>query len=324
MDHMVALPSDGYTDFVCDLDWFIGGGQYAWRCDFDNDYCAEYENNTYMDYNASVNFTFRNASESVDFDSNVVEVPEAVLDVMRDSSGAENLSITIEGNATFTYVINNRSYDGLDCFNVFFTKAVQVPFSVNASFPVGGERKLFFLRAPILREQWFRNNHFDTVVLSQSPLHHAEISLDGNTSRDITLREFHNETDDYGLMRIYSNLTDGPFGEYRNLTRPTALQQDDHSFAFIYEFNHSYDGIGRHRLSLDVEDNFLGRGNYFDVLTSRALTHSGTTTEEGKPADDDARRSAAFQKQEITLVEVGLGFVALIIFLSFLNFWMPR
>jgi hypothetical protein len=325
MEHLVAIASEGYPDFICDLDWFQGGAGFAWRCDFDNDFCTEYENSTSMDYDATVNFTFRNISESVPFSSNVVDVPASVLDAMRDSTGAENLSISIEGNATFTYVINNRSYDGLDCFSVYFTRIAEVPFSVNASFPVAGENKLFFLRAPVLREQWFRNNHFDTIVLSQSPLYHAEIFLDGNTSKDITIREFHNDTDDYGLMRLYSNMTDSSsWSESRNLTMPTPLQQEDHGFAFIYEFNHSYDGIGRHALSLMVEDSFLGSGRYDDVLISRALSHGGTLTEESKPVDDNARRSAVFQKQEITLVEIGLGFVALIIFLSFLNFWMPR
>jgi hypothetical protein len=325
MDHVTSRPSEGYTDFICDLDWFMGGAQYAWRCDFEDDYCAEYENSTSMDYDADVTFTFRDVSESVDYSSNVVPVPEEVLEAMRDSTGAENLSISIEGNATFTYIINDRAYDGLDCYSVYLNHSAQVPISVNASFPVAGEGKLFFMRAPILREQWFRNNRFDMVVLSQAPLYQAQVFMDGNAARDVTLREFSNRTDGYGLMRIYSNLSEGDsWAEHRNLTCPTQLQAQRHGYAFIYEFNHSYDGIGRHALALEAEDSFLGKGRYEDVLISRALTYNGTLREDGGQVGDDARPSAAFRRQELSLVELGLGFVALIIFLSFLNFWIPR
>lgn len=325
MEHVLSRPSEGYPDFICDLDWFTGGAQYAWRCDFEDDYCAEYENGTSMGYDANVTFTFRDATETVGYSSNVVPVPEAVLEAMRNSTGAEDLRVSIEGNATFLYVINDRSYDGLDCYSVYYNYSASVPFSVNASFPVAGESKLLFMSAPILREQWFRNNRFDMVVLSQAPLYHAQVLMDGDISRDIALRGFYNETDGYGLMRIYSNLSEADsWIEYRNLTYPRQLQAQDHGYAFIYRFNHSYQGIGRHALALEVEDSFLDNASYHDVLISRALTYNGTSREDGGPIGDDARPSAAFRKQELTLLEMGLGFVALILFLSFLNVWVPR
>lgn len=324
-EHLTSLPSDGYPNFPCDRSWFDRGAEPAWRCDFDEDYCVEFENRTWMDYGAEVNFTFRNISESVPFSSNAVAVPENILEEMKTSSGSENLTVIIEGNATFTYQINDRGFEGDDCVSSYYEVSESVPFSVNATFTVAGGQKLFFLRAPVLREQWFRNNQFNTILLSQSPLYYAEIRMDGNQSWNFTIREFYNATGPYGLQLIISNMTEGEsWSEAKNGSTPIPLQEEDYSFAYIYEFNHSYSGIGKHNLSLHVNDSFLGTAQYKEILFSRMLSYNGTYTEEGSPADESARPSAGLQKQELSSVEIALGFVVLVLFLSFFYFWSPK
>ncbi|MBD3210487.1 hypothetical protein GF318_03850 [Candidatus Micrarchaeota archaeon] len=325
-DHLVAIPSDGYPDFVCDRGWFESGAQYAWRCDFDGDNCVEYESNTWVFYNGAVNFTFRNVSESVEFTSNEIEVPEAVLEEMETSSGRENLSVIIEGRVEFIYEINNRTF-GADCASNLSNHTGTVPFSVNASFPVAGDRKLFFLKSPVLREQWFRNNRFDAVVLSQSPLYYAEILFDGNQSRNFTIRDFYNTTGAYGLVEIHSNQTsETGFTEYMSQSSPFPLQREDYNYTFIYEFSHRYSGLGLHNLSLSVNDSFLGREQYNETLLSRMLSYGGAYDEKGERLSNStpARKSAGFAKQELTVIELSLGFVGLVLFLAFLNFWMPE
>jgi len=325
-EHLTAIPNEGFPDFTCDADWFYGGAQYSDRCDFDNDFCAEFENQTYVIYSTNVTFIFKNISENASFSSNLIPVPQSILEAMKNSSGIDNLMVLIEGNVSFIYTINDRGFDGVDCTSSYYNITGHVPLSVNKSFAVAGTKKLFFLRSPVLREQWFRSNRFNTIVLSQSPLYYAEISKDGNQTWNSTLREFYNVTDNYTVMYVFSNKTsEKGWSEAVNLTTPTLLQDTNHSFAYIYEFNYSYLGLGKHALSLDVNDSFLGSAHYGEVLLSRMLSYNGTFSEQGKPIDEEiTRKSAGFTKQGLGFVELALGFVALILFLSFLNFWVTR
>lgn len=325
-EHLTSLYAQGYPYFSCDADWFYGGAESAWRCDFDNDSCAEFENRTFVEYDIDVTFTFRNISEIVNYSSNVVPVPENIRDVMRNSSGDENLTVSFEGNVIFIYEINDREFLG-DCNDNYTNVTASISFALNRSFVVGGEQKLFFLSSPILREQWFRNNQFNVVLLSQSPLYYVGISMDGAQSKNATLREFYNITDSYGLMYIISNKTNETWwSESRmNSTTPTPLQKDNNSFSYAYEFYHDYSALGKHNLSIVVNDSFLGFSSYKDTLLSRMLSYDGTTMENGSPVDEDiSRKSTGFKRQEIGSFELSLGFVALVLFLAFLNFWIGR
>ncbi|MBU0532264.1 hypothetical protein KKB44_02100 [Candidatus Micrarchaeota archaeon] len=323
-EHLTSRPSEGYPDFTCDADWFYGGMQYAWRCDFDEDDCTEFENSTSVSYDLEFTFTFKDTSVVVPSSSTRILIPEDILEAMEDSSGQDNLTITVAGDVIFNYEINDRGFDGFDCVSSYYNVSGSVPIFLNRSFVVAGTHKLFFLLSPILREQWFRNNKFNTIILSQSPLYHAAIYLDGNSTKNITIREFYNATNQYELQLILSNKTNETF-EYTNLTNPISLQYQNHSFFFIYGFNYSYSALGKHNLSILVNDSFLGFAQYSDVITSKMLSYNGTYTEEGTLANETiTRKSSSFARQTITPIEIGLGFVALILFLSFLNFWVKN
>ncbi|MFH1685604.1 MAG: hypothetical protein ABH983_04835, partial [Candidatus Micrarchaeota archaeon] len=96
-----AMPADGYLDFDCTYEWLVGGAQYAWRCDFDLDSCAEIVNRSSVDYDMNVTFIFKDTNESVSFSSNIVEVPLSVRDAMRNSSGMDYLNVSIDGDVLF-------------------------------------------------------------------------------------------------------------------------------------------------------------------------------------------------------------------------------
>ena len=83
MDHLVAKKAEGYPDFICDRLWYDAGAGFAWRCDFDNDNCVEFENRTWIERNLDVTFTFRNKSRSVPSSSNAISVPEDILEEMK-------------------------------------------------------------------------------------------------------------------------------------------------------------------------------------------------------------------------------------------------
>ncbi len=325
--HLTSLPSEGYPDFPCDRAWFEESTmEYAWRCDFDGDNCAEYENRTYADYSLNVTFAFRNVSESVPFSSTLMGVPANVSAAMADASGAENLTVSINGTVRVIYEINDRSMD-FDCHDNFTQVEVPIHVQANASFRAGGAGKLFFLRAPILREQWYRNNRFDVIALSQCPLYSASISLNNGSLRNITLRTFNITTDEYNISRLES--APAPGGGWSESSAepasPIPLEAGASSYLYAYEFNSTYAGLGENNLSLSITDAAMQNASFNDTLLSRMLTHSGNISENGGEAPIGlARPSIAPGKSALSAMDVGVGLLGLLIILMFVNFWVPR
>ncbi|MFH0884756.1 MAG: hypothetical protein V1861_03530 [Candidatus Micrarchaeota archaeon] len=325
--HLTALPSEGYPDFFCDLDWYNNPGrQYDWRCDFDGDDCVEFENRTTVVYDANVTFSFRNASESVPLSSTSIGIPPSIALLLENASGAENLTINVSGNVTFTYLINDRTFDFGDCASNLTTVTGTLPINASATYRVGGSDKLVFLVRPILREQWFRDNRFDTAVLSQCPLYLAQIRLNNGSVSNTTIRTFNITTDEFGFMRMVSNLTNGSGWSENSstLATPTPLEMGNNSFAYAYMFNYSYSGLGENNLSLIVTDSVLGQRQYNDTLLSRMLSYGGSNSENGQPMTNNSRPSASFTEGFLTRLELGLGLVGLVLILAFLNFWVAR
>lgn len=326
LGHLISLPSSGYPDFVCDDNWFQHmTSETAWRCDFDSDTCAEYEKSAIVRYDLNATFSFGNASETVAMGANTVNVPDIILQAMENSSGTDLLNVSIHGNATAIYTINDR-VASFGCGDNLTNYSVGIPISANASYLVAGTRKLFFLRSPVLLEQWYADNRFDVIVLSQSPLYYGQVGQNGNQTRNFTLRNFTEVTDAYGLSRLESErIPQASVSEYRNLTRPAPLESFPNSFSYVYEFNHSYWGLGMNTLSLSVNDSFLGTGNMSENISSRMLSFNGSYSERGAPkAVEPARDSGSFSVESIGHLQIGLGLVAFVLILAFVNFWVIR
>jgi hypothetical protein len=326
---LVSIPYPGYPDFSCDKAWHdsIPPPSMPLRCDFDGDDCSEFVNRTIVAYNLNATFIFRNDSLSVPLSSTSLEVPPDMLSLLENASGAENLTVNISGNVTFIYEVNDQFIDGMDCFSNYTNFTSSVPINVSRAFTVGGRQKLFFLVAPILREQWFRDNRFDVVILSQCPLYRAEISMNNASARNITIRTFNITRDFFGFASMVSNKS-SPAGWSENSgepVTPTPLEAFSNPFAFVYRFNHSYSGLGENNLSLIVRDAALSNAQYNETLLSRMLSFGGTTTETGQAISAvPSRPSASFQTGSLTHLEIGLGLVGLVLILAFLNFWVPR
>jgi hypothetical protein len=323
MGHLTSLPSEGYPDFICDEAWYNSNPQYLWRCDFDNDGCAEFEMTTNATYDLNATFAFRAVNSSAMANGTLIPIPESILEEMKTSSGDENLTINLTGNVTFFYQLNNRT-TVFDCADNITTVNASLPISINRSYRVGGQNKLFFLRSPVLREQWFRNNDFNLVVLSQSPLYRAELDTNGNRTRNFTLNNFSIFLNPFGLEEINSsalNETNYSVAD-SNVTNPLPLEQANNSFLYVYEFNHSYSGTGKNNFSLSVRDIFLNESEFSDTINSRMLSYDGRFLEDGSPTSNFSRPSAGFEKDTLTQITVGFGLIALILFLAFFNFWL--
>ncbi|MCI0503536.1 hypothetical protein L0Y65_02385 [Candidatus Micrarchaeota archaeon] len=326
---LVSIPYEGLYDFSCDKAWHdsIPPPSMPLRCDFDGDDCSEFVNRTIVIYNLNATFAFRNESASVPFESTLISVPPQLLPLLENASGSENLTVNVSGNVTFIYEVNDQIVDGLSCYANYTNFTSSINISASRSFTVGGKQKLFFLVAPVLREQWFRNNRFDVVAFSQCPLYFAEIGKNGAGAKNMTIRTFNTTTDGFGFMGMVSNLSipDGWSEDSAETVAPSGLETFNNSFAFVYRFNFSYSGLGESNLSLAVRDSVLSSAQYNETLLSRMLTHSGTTTETGQNASlVPSRPSAGFEPGMLSRLEISLGLVGVVLILAFLNFWIAR
>ncbi len=320
----------------CDLAFFtMITDETAWRCDFDDDYCAEYELGSMTRYNLSVTFTFRNQTVSMPIGaSSMVNVPNQIMEQMTDASGAETLNVTLEGRVEIIYMVDDRSYGHGDCSSNYRNITVFIPVRASKTFEVAGKNKVVFLRSPILREQWYKDAHFNLIVLSESPLFRSELFMDDNRSSNYTLRTFEVVQGQYGLLKIVTNKyneTGANWSESKNFTRPIQLEESNSSFAYIYEFNESFDpgsipSLGTHNFSFTADDVFLaGQARYEDAVEGRMLTYNGIYAENGsEPATVPSRRSPTFGTMELIIVPLSLGVVGLILLLPLVNKWLGR
>ncbi|MDD5171614.1 MAG: hypothetical protein PHF60_01105 [Candidatus ainarchaeum sp.] len=271
-------------------------------------------------YEVNATFAFANVSEIVFMESNVVEIPTGILDSMNSASGNDSMDISLDGEVHFIYHTDN-------CSGSSDNISVSIPVSINRSFTVCGKGKLFFLAAPALREQWFRNNRFNVAVLSQSPLYEAKIYEGKNITRNFTLRNFSIISNSYGLQEIISNkaLPDGWIENSSFVVTPIPLEAADHSFAYAYLFGYNYSGLGEHELSLLVKDSFGGSEKYNETLTSVMLSYNGSTTETGSPIDSQpSRKSLPSTQESLVRLDISLGLVAMLLLLAFVNSWLLK
>ena len=318
----------------CDRAFFERYGDNA-ECDFDNDGCSEYENSADIFYTINVTFFFRDSSKTERaneetvrvFDktfsnalTNVISTPTLIERVMENSSGIENLTVVFNGTATPVYDIVDRENAGVGCIDRHVVLFDSMAFGDMAIYRVEGKNKLFFLSAPILNEQWFRNNKFDSVVLSESRIYKAEIIKNDEVTKNFTLYRFNTTTNGFGLLEIVSVPAEdlSAFVGVVNIT-PSPLESNNQTYAFLYRFNYSYGGIGDHVLALSVKDVFGMEGNYTQKIKSRQLSYDSNKTETGNDYNEGTtRKSASFSIENLRMLEIGFGMLgALIILIAY-------
>jgi hypothetical protein len=319
---LTSISSSGYPDFNCNTSFL---GDYAWRCDFDSDDCVEYINNTFTEHNLTTNISFHNYSILAPFNSTML-LPDELIDLMKNSSGSDNLTIHIYGQTSAGYTINDRSM-GNDCSNNYKNYSANFTIDQNYSIPVLGTHSMFFLVAPVLNEQWFRNNRFDVVVLSQAPLSKAGYYFDNSSVSKLTIRHFDFEQNTYGITYLvsdHSDLNTSNYSESVNYTKPTPISRENQSYSYIYRFNYSYLGLGNHNLSFYVFDPFKRETSYFNqTLTSRMLSYDNAYMENRMDLDKNlSRPSNQYTIWSIQNVSFVLGGISIIILISFIRFFM--
>jgi hypothetical protein len=283
------------------------------------DDCVEFQVNSSVSRHALVTFTYGNLSQTANTYDNVVDVPQSILLAMQNTSGSDTLNITIDAVFNFTYTIDDRipTHEGCRTNLVNFSSLIHVYDEMNHTS--SGNKTLFFLRKPVLNEQWFRNNHFDTIVFSNSKLYRAQIRENGKSVKNISLYSFNVTTDKHGLQRIVSipnNKIAVNSLEHKALNFPTPISFDNSSFIYLYEFNHSYEGIGENLLELEVTSFFGSSSAYSQKILSRSLTHSGNISEPGVDYNQStARASRAATDSDLQPVILSFGIIGVLILL---------
>jgi len=285
--------------------------------DWEGDDCAEYQLGSTVSRSALLNFSFGNTSAVVNVTDNLVLIPDAVLGAMARTTGGDILRVRANATFLFTYEVDDRRpshEEGCSHHPANFTSVMNIVDEMN--WTVEGDRALFFLRAPLLGEQWFRDNHFDTVLFSNSRIYRASVSANGNQTRSFRLYGFNITNDSYGLWHVVSvPLAQGDAGaaSHAALTTPSPISDDNSTYGYVSEFNYTYGGLGTNTLALEAVDVFGGRHAYSREILSRMLSHSGNTTELGGPVDPSiARRSEGFGAGSIGTVTLSLGMVGLL------------
>lgn len=327
MQHILMKYSD---TIYCDRHHFETYGDEA-LCDFDGDGCSEYEYSADVFYTMHVTFIFRDLVEiaaapeetvgvfGVTFENaltNTVTIPDAIEKAMVNASGNENLTVIFNGTATVVYGIDNRTSGGPSCISRYSVASKSINFGEEKNYPVEGKHKLVFTTSPLLNEQWFRSNRFDNLVLSQSRIYKAKILMDGELEEEFSLYVFNITENSFGLKEIVSI----PYNDSSNFVgvvdvNPYQLDESNQTYAFLYEFNYSYEGmLGEKELRLDIKDFYGNEKTTTQEITSRQLSYDSNKTETRSVYDPETtRKSASYGTESLKLVEIGLGMVGVIL-----------
>jgi hypothetical protein len=282
------------------------------------DDCVEFQVASNVSKYALVKFAYGNLSQTINTTENVVPIPKSILQAMENTSGDDKLNISLNAVFNFTYTLDDRipTHDGCKKNLVNFSSIIHVYDQINQTS--SGDKTLFFLRTPLLNEQWFRNNHFDTLVFSNSRLYKAQIRENGKPVKNISLYSFNITTDEYLLQRIVSipdNKSSNDAAQHNVLNYPTPLSIDDSGFFYLYEFNHTYEGIGENLLEIEVVSFFGSKSTFSQNINSRVLTHSGNISELGTYNESSARESKDFEDSNLQPVIVSFGIIGLFLLL---------
>jgi len=286
--------------------------------DWEGDDCVEYQNDTSVSRAALVTFTFGNTSVQVSTSNDTVPLPQEILEAMEGTNGNDSLSVLLNATFNFTYVIDDRkpSHDeGCSHHLVNYSSVINVLDERN--WTVEGNRSLFFLAAPALGEQWFRDNRFDTIILTNSRIYSGNISADGNQTRSFRLLWFNITNDSLGVWQIVSvpaNDSTGIVAEHLAYNTPTPLDSGNFTYGYAYELNYSYEGLGEHALQDDASGLFGARFVFKRDILSRMLSYSGNMSESGEPADlSVTRKSVPFFQDAMRPVELSIGLAGVLL-----------
>ena len=290
--------------------------------DPDEDGCRDYF--ILMNYTIEPKITFEyNGERRVSYSKESrISIPFSQSEL--NTENAEKMLITLDWHTKFNYTVDDYipyCSGNSSCYCKFGKTTVKVyetSMVNNISYYVEGGNPLFFMNKPLLKEQWYNNNHFDNVILSRRRIHSAEVMLNGEKFGDVCFYDYYigvNEMN-FSLLRVYSNYSyyNSNLSAHMSLanTTPNVLMEVNESFIYAYQFNSTYDGIGWNNLSLKVYDQFYQEFESGSEILSRMIGYGDVGSNE------DYRGNTLFKLDELNpYVTSGSILVFLIIIIFF-------
>lgn len=283
----------------------------------DADGCTDYYLPALINYSRSayMAFTFRNVTKSttlIDYDwvdeaggfkmetDPIAEIP-FTYEELETANGTENLTVELQWRYTYFFevVVSNQHQvcvdDGQGGQSCHCESSVNEPLrywnilvqgNASKNFIIESGNASFFLLRPVLGEQWYENDHFDTVVFSRKSIYRAEISMGGNKTATAQIYNFSVLEDPLGAWHIFSSAN----ADFRNASMAAydlaywanPVVKENMPFSHLYEINHTYEGWGPHNMSVEATDFFLGKHGYKREIFSRKVSRWGVS-ETGEP-----------------------------------------
>jgi len=276
----------------------------------------------------TISFSFNNSTKYTSFNENndessfLLNIPFSEYELSK-GNGSDLLNITISGEFSFRY-LRDEHYswpDGngsCESDDETETRTFVKPFSSFLSYEVESGNVSFFLISPVLREQWYKNNKFNTIAFSKRKFYKANLTLNNEPIAYAYLYSFNVYKDEYGMRHITSvKNKSGNIETYEGIlnTSVDSLQESGEPQTYAYMFNSSYKGIGWNSLELKIEDHFTDSYYEEEDILSRRLSFDGKTTEEGESYEegDPVRPSVSFFSDELNPVIASIGLLGVLI-----------
>jgi hypothetical protein len=315
------------------LIWGVGASAYGnvvWETTLSGTTCTSHAEFTGFSRNADVDFSFMDTNAtSFAGSSNPFPLPGDIVSALDNADANSTLNVTMRGRAIFTYDLEVNSvvctpFTGCTCErNSLASGLKNVTFNCGntLSYKVEGGPVLPVLVRPALKEQWFRDNNFDSLLLTKRKLYKAEVLLGNGSIGNASLYQFNVTTDAYNLEHIVSignYSTSGPISvrEIEVDTVPTGFEQSNDSFAYVYEINSSYEAIGWNNLTFAGKDHFGNSLSFQNEILSRQLSFAGNVSEEtGTPVTGETVRPSAppQQSRPYNIILVSGGVIGLLL-----------
>ncbi|MEM4272528.1 MAG: hypothetical protein QXH30_02970 [Candidatus Bilamarchaeaceae archaeon] len=283
-----------------------------------SDGCTDYYYPALIGYSRSavMRFSFRNETRAITLidygvedeaegremeTDPIVGIPFS-FEELETANGTENLTVELQWEYHYSFEVpwsdqflhcEDDGHGGQSCscqsetFEPLLYWNTEKKGNVSREFIVESGRASFFLVRPVLGEQWYENDHFDTLIFSRKSIYKAEISMGGNKTASAQIYNFTVLEDPLGAWHIFSNEIqdsgNASMAAYELSYWANPVVKEEMPFSHLYEVNHTYEGWGPQNMSIEATDFFLGKHKYGKEIYGRKATRWGAS-ETGEPA----------------------------------------
>lgn len=275
---------------------------------------------------ANLSGAFMGETYSSALGSDPIPIPVPLSELQK--TDGSNITLNLTGSFIFEYTKDESvTYcapvnGSCSCSNYFYSVPMNItrPISSSLSYEVEGGLVAHFLGKPVLREQWAQNSKIEDFAFSKRKFYLSSLELNGSQIGAAQIYDFSISNDSSDSWSIASN----PIQNFSNLTMveddsriiPAQVQGNGDFQNYIYKLDSNYYSPGVQNLTIHLSDEFDNQFQETFELSSRFLTFSNSTSEQGSSniSSQSLFRPSYFQpSQSISLLIAGLGPLGILI-----------